>query len=143
MDDVFGPEMTPDGRFIAYLAQTNVSGTYYSQVHVWDRQTSVDTFVSRDLLGNYPASSYSDTPVITPDGRFVTFMSTATNLTTNVVVPGWHCYRRDLQAGATVLIDVDTTGTGPRDIYGAIPSMSADGRYDVFSGQDAGFVAGD
>ncbi len=135
-EDKFGPEITPDGRFIAYVSQTN------SSVHVWDAQSATDTLVSVGLLGNMPTNT-SDTPVITPDGRFVAFQSTATNLVTNTVTADVHSYLRDLQAGVTQLLDVDTNGVGSVDNTGNVTSLSADGQLAAFCSPNDSLVASD
>jgi len=136
----FGPEMTPDGRYIVYVRREPDANGVYSSVHVWDSQTATDILVSTDGIG-VPAGTVSDTPAISPDGRFVVFLSDATNLVANAVGSGFHIYLRDLQSATTQLVDVDTNGVGSTDMAGAVPSLSADGRYVVFAGPDGSLVA--
>ena len=50
--------------------------------------------------------------MVSSDGRFVAFVSTATNLVANTLTGDWHVYLRDLQAGVTQLLDADTNGAG-------------------------------
>jgi Tol biopolymer transport system component len=80
---------------------------------------------------------------LSQDGRYVTFLSDATNLVSNTVSNGLHIYRRDLQTATTVLLDADTNGVGSADQLGAIPSLSADGRYAAFSALDGGLIGRD
>jgi Tol biopolymer transport system component len=75
--------------------------------------------------------------------RYVLYMSNGTNMVTNATVLGSHLYRRDLQLGTNLLIDVDTNGAGSVDVSGAGFSMSPDGRFIAFSAQDGSWVAGD
>ncbi len=144
-DDVYGPEMTSDGRFVAFLQREPVLlTTNYSSIRLWDRQTGTNVLVSANIDGLLPTNSTSHTPAVSQDGRYVTFLSSATNLTgiptaTNVL----HIYRRDLQTGTTVLMDVTTNGTPSTDQTGAIPSLSADGQYAVYAADDGGLVGSD
>jgi Tol biopolymer transport system component len=143
VDDIYGPEISADGRYVVYLARTNINNTNYSSVHIWDGLSSTDILVSQDQFGGFPSNTYSDTPVMSPDGRYVAFLSTATNLVPNAVSPGTHLYLRDLQGGVTQLIDVDINGVGSSDVVGAFPSISPDGRYVAFAAPDGQLVAGD
>jgi Tol biopolymer transport system component len=134
LDDNDGPEMTPDGRFIAFDRREGTQSSY-SSVHVWDSQGAVDTLVSDNGSG-VQANTSSYAPVITPDGQFVAFLSNVTNLTGNTVSNGCHVYLRNLQSSTTQLVDVDTNGIGSTDDYRASLSLSADGRFVAFSSPD-------
>lgn len=142
-DDVYGPEMTPDGRFVAYVQNEQASGTNYSSVRLWDRLTGSNVLVSAGPNGSWPVNSTSHTPALSDDGRYVTFLSDATNLVGNSVSNGLHIYRRDLQTGNNVLVDVDTNGVGSQDQLGAIPFLSADGSCVAFAAPDGGLVPSD
>jgi Tol biopolymer transport system component len=105
-------DMTPDGRFIAFVASTN-SG---SGIFLWDAQTATTTLVSGDANNTVPAGSVCDWPVVDPSGRFVAFLSTAVGLATNIVAGDFHMYLCDVLAGTTTLLDADTNGFGfPKD----------------------------
>ncbi len=90
LDDSYGPEMTPDGRFIAFARHEGALNSGYSSVHVWDTQLTLDTLVSDDGSG-VPTNTTSYAPVISPDGQFVAFLSNATNLVSNAVVQWLSC----------------------------------------------------
>jgi Tol biopolymer transport system component len=139
LDDNDGPEMTPDGRFIAFDRHEGALlggvSSSYSSVHVWDSQGAVDTLVSDNGSG-VQSSSSSYAPVITPDGHFVAFLSNVANLTGNTISNGCHVYLRNLQSSTTQLVDVDTNGIGSTDDYRASLSLSADGRFVAFSSPD-------
>jgi Tol biopolymer transport system component len=121
-------DMTPDGRFIAFVASTN-SG---SGIFLWDAQTATTTLVSCDTNNTVPANSVSDWPAVDSSGRLVVFLSTATSLTTNVVASGFHLYLRDLLAGSTILLDVDTNGLGFTRDFMNPARLTPDGRYVAF-----------
>ena len=124
--------MTPDGRFIAFVANTN-SG---SGIYLWDAQTVTTTLVSCDTNNAVPASSVCDWPVVDSSGRFVIFISTATGLTTNAVAGDFHLYLRDVLAGSTILLDADTNGFGfPKDFMSPA-RLTPDGRFLAFDCSD-------
>jgi Tol biopolymer transport system component len=138
-DDPFGPEMTPEGRYVAFVRSEDSSGLGYSSVRVWDAQTG-QTALASDNGGEVSSNTFSRSPLISPDGRFVTFLSNATNLVANPVTSGFHIYLRDLQLGAMRLVDVDLNGAGSTDEELTSLSLSADGRFVVFSSPDGNLV---
>jgi Bacterial TSP3 repeat/WD40-like Beta Propeller Repeat len=134
-DDTYGPEVTPDGRFAAYVASD-------SNLHVWDNQLATDVVASLDISNNL-TSGLSYAPVFSANGRFLVFLSTSTNLVTNTISPGAHFYFRDLQASNTTLVDVDTDGAGSIDMTGSYPSVSSNGQFVAFCAPDGSLVSGD
>ncbi|MEP6693740.1 MAG: PKD domain-containing protein [Chloroflexota bacterium] len=76
-----------------------------------------------------PASGSVSSGVLSADGRYVVFTSSASNLVTGVA--GLHVYRHDRTTGATVLVDVAKTG-GPSLGPAVQPTVSGDGRYVAF-----------
>jgi Tol biopolymer transport system component len=142
-DDVYGPEMTSDGRFIAFAEKKITATATNPIVQLWDRQTGTSVAVSVDLTGAVLTNASAHTPVVSPDGRYVAFLSDATNLVSNVVSNGIHIYRRDVQTSTTVLVDTDTNGLGSVDQFGTIPSMSSSGDSIVFASLDGGLVSSD
>ena len=133
-------DMTPDGRFVAFIGYTN-SG---AGVFVWDGQTGTTVLASADTNGAEPAKLDCDFPVISSDGRYAVFVGDATNLTAAAVGPGYHFYRRDLQAGITELVDVGTNGTAPvRNLVVGNCAVSGDGRFVAFDCADSDLVTND
>jgi Tol biopolymer transport system component len=141
-DDVYGPAMTPDGGFVAFVQREPAGSTNYSSVRLWNQQTGTNVLVSANPGGLWPTNSTSHTPALSQDGRYVTFLSDATNLVSNTVSNGLHIYRRDLQTATTVLLDADTNGIGSEDQLGAIPALSADGQCAAFSALDGRLIGG-
>ena len=133
-DDVYGPSMSTDGRFIAYTA-TNRIPVSSTSIQLWDAQLATNVAVSVNQSGALPTNSYSDAAVLSADGRFVLFLSGTTNLTGNAISNGMHIYLRDLQAAVTKLVDVDSNGIGSVESDGSIPGLSADGRIVGFDAQ--------
>jgi Tol biopolymer transport system component len=135
--------MTPDGRLIAFTANPNSSPGLAACVYVWDALSNSTTLVSGDLTGAVPADDMSIWPAITPDGRFVAFQSTATDLVTNWLTGDFHVYVRDLQAGITQFVDADPAGVGSGVTAITAPHITDDGRYVTFEAVDGSLVPGD
>lgn len=134
----YGPELAADGRFIAYVSQVPGGGT---NVYVWDSLADTNILVS--AAGGAPTNTISDTPVFSPDGRYVAFRSNGANLVTNAVSAGFHIYLYNLQSGTTQLVDADTNGVGSTDVGNTFPSVSANGQVVVFNAPDGSLVGGD
>ena len=81
--------------------------------------------------GGAQGDGYSGLAVITPDGRYVAFSSLASNLVPVDTNPSNDIFVRDLVAGTTEVVSVDSAGVqgNGQNIY---PSISADGRYVAF-----------
>jgi hypothetical protein len=100
------PAMTPDGRYVAFVSAANnlVAGDTNGipDVFVRDMQDNVTTLVSVGALSTITIhlAAGSEAPDISPDGRYVAFYSSATNLVPGVPAGG-DVYVRDLAAGTT------------------------------------------
>jgi Tol biopolymer transport system component len=140
--DSFGPDMSPDGRFIAFT-ETTESSLLYSAVYLWDAQSGSKTLVSANLAGTVSPDTVSDTPAVSADGLFVSFLSNAPDLVTNAVDGSYQVYLRDTASGTTRLVSVDRSGGLSGETGGAIPTLSADGRFIAFDSFDGGYVADD
>jgi Tol biopolymer transport system component len=125
-----------DGAWIAYEENSNI----YRR----DNETGSRILISADQMGG-PADGVSHTPVISPDGLWVAFISSATNL-----VPGIQAtnrskgYLRDVDGSQTYLISVATNG-GPTSfsIDGALAAMSADASRIAFDTDGSDLAADD
>src|SRR5262245_2647879 len=94
------------------------------------------------LKGGGNGDSYGS--VISADGRFVIFLSSASNLSTNddrgrVV----DVFLRDRTNHATSLVSVNLTGTGGGNAHSISPFISTDGRYVAFESEASNLVAND
>lgn len=82
--------VSPEGRFVAFTSTAALVAedrTASSDVYLWDRQTSGLRLLTRSVLGG-AANRASDNPGWSPEGRWLTFQSLASDLTTNLVAPG-------------------------------------------------------
>ncbi|WP_445248557.1 calcium-binding protein [Microcoleus sp. OTE_8_concoct_300] len=82
----YSPSISADGRFVAFYSDASNKVPDYTNsgrdIFVRDTLTNTTTLVSLDSAGN-PGNSYSDSPSISADGRFVAFDSKSSNF-----VPG-------------------------------------------------------
>ena len=100
-----------------------------------------------------PAGGDGDStlPIVSRDGRFVLFVSTANNLvslTTNQPLPApfpapLNVYLRDRTKGTTVLVSVNLSGTGGGDADSIPIGVSTNGRYALFESSADNLVDGD
>jgi hypothetical protein len=143
-----------DGRYVVFqsadLNMTSVPDPHlYVDVFVRDMQANVTQAVSVNSNGSSMANQPSgnsgglqDNVAITPDGRFVLFMSTATNIVNFPQAFTVNLYVRDLQTQTTKAATVDSTNS---ILVGNDPngSISDDGRYVVFAANINNLVPGD
>jgi Tol biopolymer transport system component len=85
----------------------------------------------------------STDPVVSANGRFVAFPSSAFNLVPNDNNGRKDVFVRDLQTATTSLVSINLTGTGSGNGDSGRPTISADGRYVVFESGASNLVAND
>jgi Tol biopolymer transport system component len=136
-------DLTPDGGVAAFVANSNDASGTTTCVQLWDAASGATTLVSGDLSGMVTSNSISSRPVMDPSGRYVVFLSNATNLVANPTPGTWHLYLRDLLAATTTLVDADTNGAGAYPTAVTVPCLSDDARYVAFESGDGGLVADD
>ena len=143
------PTISADGRFVAFVSSSTnlVSGvTAGTHVYIRDTQTNQTSLVSRDNSGGLvPGNAPSSTPAISEDGRFVAFVSQATNLLGPAVpaVVAGQVYVRDTQTNQTSLVSRDNTGVVvPGNAPSSTPTISADGQFVAFSSQSTNIATG-
>ena len=127
--------MSADGRFVAFMsAATNLHPAdldSVADIYVRDLLTDTTILVSR---ATGPAGAKgnvgSDSPVITPDGRYVAFHSQSSNLDPADRDTVLDVYVRDLQAQTTALVSRATGAGGAKGNADSIyPDVSDDGRF--------------
>jgi Tol biopolymer transport system component len=138
------PTMSADGRYVAFvslatdLLAPGPAVPAGQQIYVRDRQTGLTSLVSvdNDTVSPNPGTGVSSAPSISADGRYVAFVSLATDLLAPgpAVPAGQQIYVRDRQTGLTSLVSVDNDTVSPNPGTGvsSAPSISADGRYVAF-----------
>ncbi|HWD90774.1 MAG TPA: hypothetical protein VG938_00355 [Verrucomicrobiae bacterium] len=133
LGDFYPLDMTPDGRFISFVA--NVAGNSpltSTAIYLWDAQTGTNTLVSMNHDTGLVSDGICSAPLVSSNGQFVAFVSSGTNVATNSPTGEFHVYVRDQLAGLTTLADGDTNGVGAGVPYDTFPDLSDDGRSVVF-----------
>jgi len=80
---------------------------------------------------------------MTADGRFVAFVSFASNLVLDDTNGKYDVFLRDRQAATTERVNVSTAGVEANGLTFGEPSISDDGRFVVFSSEATNLVVGD
>ena len=142
-ENIHSLNLTPDGRFIAFVA--NVAGTAGTNtaIYLWDAQTGTNTLVSANTNNALPAAAFCNSPVVSSNGQSVAFLSSASDLATNALAGGYHLYLRNMSAGTTCLLDADTNGAGSGLDSTTVPAMSADGQSVAFESIQGNLVSND
>lgn len=141
--NVHNLKMTPDGRFIAFVANVGSNPLTNTAIYLWDAQTGTNRLVSPDQNTGGPAIGICDSPVISTNGQYVAFLCSGSNLVTNPLFGQYHLYLRDMQAGSTTLLDMDTNGMGAGVNAVTVPSLSDDGSVVAFDAPDGNLVVND
>lgn len=128
------PQITPDGRFVAFESSASnlvTTNSGVSDVFIRDLQTNTTTLASINVIGEL-FSFDSRNPQITPDGRFVVFNRESGNV-----------YMRDLQLGTTTLVSIDTTGTRGGNFSSSKQQITPDGRFVLFQSSASNLIVAD
>jgi Tol biopolymer transport system component len=151
-----GPSISADGRYVAFTSKaTNLvevdpaDECIYGEctnVFIYDRQTGQPELASVGMNGTL-GNGDSRMPAISSDGRFVAFVSFATNLVSEDTNAQPDVFVYDRQTSETTRVSVASDGTQANgrsgdDFFGE-PSISADGRYVAFASEANNLVAGD
>jgi Tol biopolymer transport system component len=144
-DHSYGGVLSGDGRYIAFWsgASNIVAGDTNGAGDVFVRDVSTDTTARASLSDtDGQANGYSQTPSMSFDGRYVAFVSGATNLIGPVLNGAQHVFVRDTQSGTTTLASKDANGVQGND-SSYYPKISGDGRFVSFQSFATNLVPGD
>jgi Tol biopolymer transport system component len=136
--------MSADGRFVAFasrasdLIANDTNGTTFD-VFVRDLQMGTTALVSVNGFGTGSGNGLSLPAAISAEGRFVAFVSEASNLTADGV-SGSNVFVRDLKMGTTSLVSVNRSGNGSGNGSSDGPAISADGGFVVFASRATDLV---
>lgn len=133
------------GRFVAFsssatnLTPNDTNGV--ADVFLKDRVTGSVTRVSETKNGAQ-GNGASTVSWLSPDGRFVTFKSSASNFATTDTNGVDDAFLKDMQTGELFVISANSSGTTGNGTS-TPTSASVDGRYVAFSSDATNLVAGD
>ncbi len=140
----YSSTISADGRYIAFVSTYSnlVAGDTNSadDIFVKDTLTGSLSRVSIDAFGNQGNNS-SFGCSISSDGRYVSFMSTASNLVAGDTNGSTDVFIRDLQNNTIKRVSESASGQSGGGCISF--DMSADGRYIVFESIANNFVSGD
>ena len=134
VEDSYLCNISADGRYVAFYSYSNTlvvnDANNTHDVFVHDRQTAQTTLVSLAYDGAQGNSS-SSTCNMSSDGRYVAFVSWASNLVANDTNNKGDIFVRDRQTAQTTRVSISSSG-GQGNDYSVTPSISDDGRYVAF-----------
>ena len=141
--------LSNDGSLVAFWSTADLTGDEASvsdsDAFVYSISGHSFTRVSVSTAG-VEANGDSRSVSISRDGRYVLFISTATNLVANDTNGAADAFVRDLQLHTTTRVDLTSAGGQiPGGVVGSFyPALlSGDGRHVAFSSDDPNVVAGD
>ena len=146
------PALSADGRHVVFwshasdLVADDTNGTW--DVFERDLASGVTRRVSIDSGGAQSqgdASCYERPPALSADGRFVAFVSQASDLVPGDTNGAYDVFVHDCLSGGTLRVSVDSSGaqSDSRGSFEGYPSLSADGRYVAFFSNAKNLVPGD
>jgi len=141
-----GTWFSANGRYVAFtsnagdLVDDDVTGT---DVFVRDLETGTTTLVSVNRFGTRGGNGQSLYPAISADGRFVAFESYASDLVENDANGRGDVFVRDMQAGTTTLVSVNSAGAGSGNGASSDAAISGDGRVVAFFSGASDLVGND
>jgi len=148
----YSVSLSADGRFAGFTSEaTNLvaGGHTNGHTHVFrhDRQTAQTIQVSVDSAGA-EANLASFTASLSADGRYVAFLSYASNLVPGDTNGQPDVFVHDCLTGQTIRVSVDSAGTQANDASGDYQTgkycpISADGRFVAFASFATNLVPND
>ncbi len=139
------PRLSDDGRFVAFRSHASnlVAGDTndLADIFVRDLTTGLTTRKNLSSAGEQAADGGSWFPDISGDGRYVVFLTDASNLFDDPNIWG-DVVAHDRVTGLTSQLSVSVTGDQV-DGWSNNPSVSFDGRYVVFESIATDMVPGD
>jgi Tol biopolymer transport system component len=134
--DYVAPAISADGGYVVF----NSSRT--GGIFMYDRMTRETTLVPVSTDGTQ-GNIVGDVTSISADGRYVVFISEADNLVEGDTNGAQDIFVYDRVTGKTTRISVSSDGTQGNIVIAPGPSISADGRYVVFTSWPSNLAEGE
>jgi Tol biopolymer transport system component len=142
----YTPSLSGDGRYVAFASSARnqvPDDTNGTDIFVRDLRKGVTTRVSVQTGGAQADNQYVSSPTISADGRYVAFVSDASNLVPGDTNGTNDVFVRDLRKGVTRLVSVATGGAQQVGGRADESAISANGRFVVFESFAPNLVPGD
>ncbi len=139
-------DLSSDGRYMVFSSSDSnlVANDNNGQVDVFVRDLAMDTTELVSFANDGSQSNSLNTfPGISANGRYVSFISMASNLVTGGNPQTIATFVRDRIANTTEMIDTPHDGSVANHISFGSNAVSGDGRYIVFASAASNLVAGD
>lgn len=143
------PVINADGRYVAFASYARdlvaTDNTFSRDVFLFDRVTGTNRLVSVNRFpGGFPGDDESYDPSINASGRYIAFVSTATDLLVNDLNGGIaDVFVRDVVAGTTVLASLDCAGVTSGNNISFNPVIAGDGRSVAFLSRASDLTSGE
>jgi Tol biopolymer transport system component len=140
------PRFSADSRYLAYVTSSaNVSSDTngLNDVYLYDCLTASNTLVSQPYDLAASANGDSDSPDISPDGRFVAYRSAASNLVFGDFNGVPDVFLWDRLTGATMLLSVSQSSDSSANNRSLTPVFSSDGTAVFFESWASDLVPSD
>jgi hypothetical protein len=142
-----GPEISPDGRYVAFfshatdLVPNDANGR--ADVFLFDRVTKETRLISVAPDGSQ-ANGLSAYPNFSPDGRYLAFYSSATNLVAGDENGYQDIFLADLESGEIELVSVSSEEEqGNYNSFSPVIALSDEARFIAFQSGASNFVPAD
>jgi len=127
------PQLSADGRFVAFEDGNSVVRF----------DAAMNTTEAVPFSSDSNAQPSANTPIMSPDGAFIAFLGSTTNVV-NYGLPVTQLYLRDMLAGRTELISTTTNGAPvSTSLAATVPFVSDDGQMVLFDSADPALVSND
>lgn len=140
----FAPDVSSNGRYVVFASDaTNLaSGDTNGKRDIFIRDTVARTTkrVTKGVSGQTNGHSFS--PKVSDDGRYVAFLSDATNLVPRDTNRVTDAFRADLRTGTVVRVSVGSQGAQANAVTSRVV-MSANGASIAFASEATNLAAGD
>lgn len=130
--------LSGDGRYLVFNSPDQLTAddtNAASDIYVYDRVNDTFELVTRGLGGQTP-DGLSDAANISADGRFIVYLSAATNLVAGDTNGKIDAFVYDRTTGVTERVNVGPSGAQSNS-HAIGPDISGDGRYVAFGSFDA------
>jgi len=136
--DSYDPTISGNGRYVVFQSDAQnlatPSSTNY-QVFRRDRKNETTSLISVNQTGDGGGNGYSGQANITPDGRYVVFMSISTDLVSTSISSNYQVFLRDITGGTTTLVSKNFVGNAGGAGQSDYPRISDDHLFVAFASQ--------